>query len=138
MPASTKPDFTGKWRFNPEKSRLQIPTPTDSRFAIEHREPDFHLTRTLVFGDQGNTLSLDFTTDGKETMKELGGGMQARIRAYWEGPVLVVDSTISAPGTTGSNLVRYALEGQGRTFVARESFRSATQNYDNLWVFDRQ
>ncbi len=135
--SATRPDFTGEWRFNPEKSRLQIAAPTDSRFAIEHREPAFHLTRTLVFGDKENTISLDFTTDGVETTKDLGGDMQARIRAYWDGPVLVVDSTVIAHGTTGSNLVRYALEDQGRTFVATESFRSATQNYDNVWVFDR-
>ena len=133
-----RPNFTGKWKFNAQRSRLQIPSPTDSRFEIEHHEPDFHLTRTLVFGDKGNTVSLDFTTDGRETTKDLGGDVQARIRAYWEGSVLVVDSMVTAPGTTGTNLVRYSLEDEGRTFVATESFRSALHNYDNVWVFDRQ
>jgi hypothetical protein len=131
-----KPDFSGSWRFSPQKSRLQIPQPTEARFQIEHREPAFHLTRTLQFGDKGNTISLHLTTDGKASVQALGE-MQARIRVYWDGSELVLDSIITAGGNTGTNLVRYSLQDEGRTFVARESFRSKTHNYDNLWVFDR-
>ncbi len=131
-----KPNFTGRWRFNPTKSRLQIPSPSDSRFEIRHDEPRFHLTRTLVFGEKTDTVTFDMTTDDKESVHNLGN-LQACIRARWEGNTLVLDSTITAMDDAGRNLVRYRLEDGGATFIADESWRSSKYSYDNIWVFDR-
>ncbi len=133
---SDKPTFTGRWRFNPTKSKLEIPSPSDSHFEIQHDEPRFHLTRTLVFGENANTITLDMTTDGKESVHRLGD-LQARIRVYWEGDTLVLDSVIAATGDFGKNLVRYRLEDGGATFIAVESWRSSKCSYDNVWVFDK-
>ena len=58
------PDFSGTWAFNAATSRLQIPAPDSSEFAIEHRDPHFRLTRTLVMQGQRDTFSINLTTDG--------------------------------------------------------------------------
>ena len=38
----------------------------------------------------------------------------------------------------GTVIVRYTLSDGGRTLTAVERLRSATQCYDNTWVFERQ
>ena len=68
-PESTKPDFSGEWTLNREKSRLQTPMPDSTLFRIEHREPVFRLTRTHVVKGKADTFSIDLTTDGKEVVK---------------------------------------------------------------------
>lgn len=134
---SAKPDFTGKWRFNAAKSALQIPAPESSRFEIDHREPDFRLTRTHVYGGQSDTVTVELTIGAAECSRQLGG-VNARLRLYWEGPELVLDSTVRTPDDEGTNVVRYALRDAGGTFVAVEQWRSARHHHDNVWVFDRE
>jgi len=46
--ALDKPDFSGDWVFNAEKSKLQIQVKLESAtFTIDHKEPDFRFS--LVF-----------------------------------------------------------------------------------------
>lgn len=83
-----RPNFSGVWRYNPEKSTLQIPPPTSTTLCIDHREPDFHLSRTHVFGGKSDTWSIHLTTDGKEVvLKEEDRTLHSR--SYWEGNKLV-------------------------------------------------
>jgi hypothetical protein len=56
-----KPDFSGTWRFNPEKSALQIPAPDATIFVIEHREPLLHITRTHVVAGKSDATSWSLT-----------------------------------------------------------------------------
>jgi hypothetical protein len=132
-----KPNFTGKWNFNLAKSKLEIPPPTSSRFVVDHREPKFRLTRTHIYAERSDTITVEFTTDGKESVQDFGE-RRARIRAHWEGTTLVAEMSVTAREGEGANVVRYSLQDRGKTLVAVERFRSATLNYDNTWVFDRE
>ena len=129
-------NFTGKWRFNAQKSALEIPAPESAHFEIEHREPDFRLTRTLVYGGQADTLTVELKTDGAERVQQFRD-IEARIRLHWDGPDLVFDSTVRTPDDEGTNVVRYSLREDG-TFVAIERVRSPKHRHDNTWVFDRE
>ena len=37
-----------------------------------------------------------------------------------------------------TNLVRYAMASDGRSFTAMERFRGPKLNYDNVWVMEKQ
>ena len=37
--APQKPNFSGTWKFNPAKSKLQIPPPDSGVFRIDSQEP---------------------------------------------------------------------------------------------------
>ncbi len=134
---SAKPNFTGKWKLNLEKSKLQIPPPTSSMFEIDHREPKFRLTRTHVYGDKSDTITMDLSTDGAEYPQAFGA-LRARTRLYWEGSTLVLDMKVRIKDDEGTNVARYSLENAGQTFVAAERWRSSKHSHDNTWVFDRQ
>ena len=131
----TKPNFTGRWKFNPDKSALQSPAPEFSIFVIEHHEPHFHLERTHVFGGKSDTFLVELTTDGKPVALN-HGGMEIQSKMYWKGDLLVFDSRFIHDGEEATNLVRYRLEDGGRTFIAEEQLRSTQHKHDNLWVFD--
>jgi hypothetical protein len=132
----SQPNFIGHWKLNHEQSKLQIPPPTSSMFEIEHSEPKFRLTRTLVYGEQSNTITLDLTIDGEEHKHEIGD-VNARIRLYWDGDILVGDMQVAAKDDEATNVVRYSLENGGQTLVAHERFRSSKQSYDNVWVLNK-
>ena len=134
--ATERPDFTGKWQFNRERSKLQIPEPDSASFEIEHRDPVFRLTRTLVYAGAPNTIGFEVTTDGKEHLLTFGD-LTARVSVQWEGASLVLDSTVRSKDDEGTNIVRYALSDDGQTFIATERLESAKHRHENLWVFDR-
>ncbi len=133
----SQPNFTGHWTLNQQKSKLQIPPPTSSMFDIDHSDLKFRLQRTLVFGEQSNTITLDLIIDGQEHVHEIAG-VKARIRLYWDEDTLVGDMKVAAADDEGTNVVPYSLDNEGETLVANERFRSTKQNYDNVWVLDKQ
>lgn len=132
-----KPNFTGTWKFNPGKSKLQIPAPDWTVFVVEHTEPGFRLSRTHVVGQKSDTFTLDLTTDGTE-VDILRGDLHLRARAYWEGETLVFDSHLVRGGEDATNIVRYKLDDTLDSFVAEEQFRSKSLCYDNIWLLERQ
>jgi hypothetical protein len=132
-----KPDFSGTWKFNPDKSVLQIPAPDSTVFVVDHREPIFRLSRTHVVGESSDTFTLDLTTDNREVVM-VRGDLRLRARAYWESETLVFDSHINRGGEDATNVVRYTLDGTLDSFVAEEQFRSKSLSYDNIWVLEKQ
>jgi len=87
-----RPDFTGIWRANLEKSILRGPVPREILHRIEHREP--HLDQEILVAQaDGNEQHLIFSynTTGDETTN-LIGGKTARTRALWDGNELVIES----------------------------------------------
>jgi len=137
--ASEKPNFSGSWVVNAEKSKLEIKFELQSAtFAIDHNEPDFRFSRVFVISGKDNALAWALTTDGKEVVT-VEDGRTDYSRLYWDGDVLVFDVRIVLKdGREATNVVRYSLRDGGRTFVAEEKFRGPVLKYDNLWVADRK
>ena len=131
-----RPDFSGTWKLDLERSSLQIEAPDASTFVIDHRDPHWRLERTHVFGGRSDTLSMELTTDG-EPMTFSRGGWEVRRRLHWEDAVLVLESTMSRDGRETRVVVRYRVEDGGRTFIAEEHLESGQETHDNLWVFER-
>lgn len=132
----THPNFSGTWKFNSNRSSLQIALPESIGFVIEHREPQFHFERTLVVGGHKDTFAIDLTTDGN-TLVTHHEGLEIRATLIWDGDSLLFDSKVERDGVQGTNVVRYTLSEDGHVFTAEEQFRSSDYNYDNLWVFDK-
>lgn len=133
---TSKPDFSGTWAFDPDRSSLQIASPDSSTFVIEHREPHWRLERTHVFGGSSDTFTLELTTDGKP-VTFTHRGFEVHARLYWDGETLVFDSTLSHEGHVATNVVRYKLADGGRTFIAEERMQSEQETHDNFWFFEK-
>ena len=132
----TKPDFSGIWKFNPAKSKLEMTAPTKSIFVIEHQDPRFKLTRTHNWGEESDTWTFESTTDGKEHYQK-DGEFESWTRITWMGNELILDMKVAYEGERGTNVVHYQLADEGMTFIAAEWFHLASDQHHNLWVFDR-
>ena len=137
--ASGKPDFSGTWVLNLEKSRLDPRMHVEmGTITIDHREPQFHFHRLFVTAGKNDEFSYALTTDGKETVAE-EKGQTVHSHLYWDGDVLVYSVLmVRQDGRQATNIVRYSLRDGGKTIVAEEKFRGPILKYDNLWISDRK
>jgi len=131
-----RPNFSGTWKFNPQKSKLQIQSPDSTTFIIEHNEPDFKLTRTHIFSGKSDTFSITLNTDGNKISFH-HRGLEINAKLYWIEDMLVFDSIINRDNEIATNIVKYRLEDQGKTFIAEEKLSSSDQNYTNIWVLEK-
>ncbi len=133
-----KPNFTGTWKFNPQKSSLQLPRVPDSVVGnIKHQEPTIEFARTIVFGDRSDTFGITLTTDGKVVVRNNGNAVN-RFRAYWLGDSLIFEAVVDSEGDWATNYVAYTLSEDGKVMTAVERFRSRERNYDNKWVLEKE
>ena len=132
-----KPDFSGTWKLDVNKSSLQTPLPKSMIFVIDHREPIWVLERTLVNDVGENVLKIELTTDGKQVVRDFDN-FKSKSRLYWENVTLIFDSEVIFSNETGSNVVRYSLTDNGKTFLAEETFKSKSHSHFNQYVFNKQ
>lgn len=136
---SSKPNFSGTWVFNAQKSTLQDPPPSSMTFQIEQHDPHFRLSRTQVYGGKSDTWTLDTVTDGQKEVVQHSALYTSHIRMYWDGDTLVLDEKISASdGSKASNMVKYSLAGDGKTLLAVENEETPVGKATNKWVYDKQ
>jgi hypothetical protein len=138
--AGGKPDFSGEWTLNKEKSKLenkQASNLEQATLRIEHREPLFKFHRTFTLGGKEDILSYELPTDGKEATGQ-EGEVKTFSKLYWEGDTLVYSTRLIAPWGEATNIVHYRLLDNGRLLQAEEQFRGRRLSYDNLWVFEKK
>jgi hypothetical protein len=78
---SKKPDFSGEWKTEADKStRADVTAET-----IDHSEPKVVITTTPT---NGSSFSVRLTTDGKDNLNIIGG-REMTAQTKWEGEKLV-------------------------------------------------
>jgi len=104
---------------------------------IEHREPDFHFSRTFIVNQQPMDAAFDIRTDGKDVARAEGPA-SSRSRMEWQGSALVLTALIATPRGEVSNIVRYELLDGGKTLRATEDLGGAAPAHHNIWIYDRR
>jgi hypothetical protein len=134
-----RPDFSGIWVLNLQKSNLEIPPPKSAIFVIDHREPHWVLERTHIWKDKDieDVLKIELDIDGKQLVSDHGDN-KIKAHMYWENETLIFDSEIIIPNETASNVVRYVLKDNGKTFIADENYQSISHSHVNHWVFNKK
>ena len=93
----SRPNFSGVWQLNREKSRFRGPAPRDIVVRIEHHEPRL-VQAILTVAADGREQQQTFTFDigGSESMfaTPLGEGTS---RARWNGSELIIDAILNTP-----------------------------------------
>ena len=136
-----KPDMSGTWIFNAQRSALKVPAPASMILKIVQNDPKVQLARTQVYGDQSFKWDLDIVTDGQKEVVQNSPAYTANVRAYWQGSALIVDQKITAPdGTKATDQVTYSLSADGRTLEAMEHevTLGAKGSTTNKWVYEKQ
>ena len=97
--ARSRPDFTGVWAVNFEKSTMRGQAPDEILMKIEHREPSVVQQMHVTYGNGHKArLTFAYKTTGEESSHSISGGI-GKSRAHWEGTELVIESSMKTPET---------------------------------------
>jgi len=136
----SKPNLSGTWVFNAQKSAPKWTPPTSMTLQIDQNDPQVRLSRTQVYGAQSYDWKLDILADGQKEVVQNSSLYTANIRMYWEGNSLVLDQKITASdGTKATDLVTYSLSSDGNMLQAVEHQATAgSKTITSKWVYERQ
>ena len=129
---SQKPDYSGTWKLNLQKSKLEADWAkglTEGVFTITQNGNKFKLSRYFIINGKKQKLSIKMTADGKVRRKKI----LFKGKLEWMGNNL--HAKIYRNGF--SNVVDYKFGDNQNEFIADEVFTGRPQDYHNHWVFDR-
>lgn len=134
-----KPNFTGDWTLNADKSNLgPMPPPSSMTLKVDHHDPSLTATQTVVGGAQGDqTSTLKVTTDGKETTNDMMG-QPAKTTAKWDGDALVIDIGMEVQGTEIKLTQKYSLASDGKTLTNNMHIVAPQGEFDIVYVMDKK
>ena len=136
--AQAKPNFSGDWKLNVDKSEFgPMPPPTSMTMKIDHDDPNMKVA-TAVSGPQGD-MSVDakYTTDGKESINSMGP-MEAKSTMNWDGDDLAVTTKLDAGGTEIAIKGKWTLSTDGKTLTQATHLTSPQGEVDLKYVFEKQ
>jgi hypothetical protein len=110
----SKPDFSGWWVLNLDKSTFRAQPPKDILVKIQHREPKLIQTILVVTASGEQQQTFTFDTGGVESTLSVAGG-QGHSRAHWNGSELIIDSVLQAPSRMFNFSDHWSLSSDGQT-----------------------
>jgi len=131
--AQTKPDFSGAWKMNREKSKFAGGGPDNILIKIDHKEPTFVEEWSMTTPNGERSFQAKYTTDGKETEQEVMG-RTAKTSAKWEGAALMIEWT-----SEGDFFKRkITLSADGKTMTKVVSHNEGGEQKEDTVVFEKQ
>ena len=125
----TKPNFTGEWTLDREKSEMGEPRPgggggggrgrgmSMGSFSITHDGDALVVKRKVEFQGEERTFESRHTTDGKENVNEGFRGSSIKSKTHWEGTKLVTESVMETPNGTRETKEVRSLSADGKTMT---------------------
>jgi hypothetical protein len=135
----SKPNLSGTWVFDSQKSALKVPGPATMTLQIDQKDPHITSARIETYGDQSFNWKLDADADSpKEIVDTAPNGVTTSSKVYWQGNALILDQKITASdGTKVNEMVTYTLEDNFSTLqaVERQTAVGGKGSTVNKWVY---
>jgi hypothetical protein len=137
--AADKPNFSGDWTLDASKSEFgPMPAPATMTRKIEHSDPGMTVTQATTGGPQGDqTLTLKYSTDGKETVNQLMGN-DVKTKANWEGNALVIAMSADFGGNEIKLTNKWTLSGDGKTLTDASHIAMPQGEFDITYVLTKK
>jgi len=117
LPAAERPNFSGTWRMDGERSDFgQIPKPANFVREVDHQEPKIHVVTTFTTPNGKAVTDVHYTTDGKENLNTVRGG-EWTSTMVWDGTSLELTSKRSLNGAEISTKERWTLTAKGKVLT---------------------
>jgi hypothetical protein len=141
-PADSKPDLSGDWKLNIEKSNFgPMPGPDSEVRTIDHKDPALGIHSVRTGGPQGDaTTDTKFTTDGKEvvnTIKTPNGDLEIKTTMTWEDKTLVATSKLDIQGMDISVVEKWELSEDGKLLTINGKINTPQGDFETSQVFDK-
>ncbi|MGI8745003.1 MAG: hypothetical protein ACR2NN_21020 [Bryobacteraceae bacterium] len=136
--AQSKPDFSGTWKLNVEKSDFgPLPAPTSRIDVIQHSDPVLKDSVTADTAQGKQEYIANYTTDGKEALNKLGP-LQVKSTLTWEGNNLVVNSKATVNENDIAIKSVWSLSADGKTISQMVHLTSPMGEADQKWILEKQ
>ena len=135
--AAGKPDFSGEWKLNVDKSNFgPIPPPTSQTQKIDHKDPVIKITTAQNGMDGEYTTDATYTTDGKESKNNMRGADTKSI-AKWDGDALAIDTKLDYQGMEITVKATMKLSEDGKTINSATKIVTPQGDFDLVYVLDK-
>ncbi|HEV2711162.1 MAG TPA: hypothetical protein VGU67_13185 [Edaphobacter sp.] len=143
--ATAKPDLTGTWKLNLEKSDYdQVPPPSDETLTFA-RTGSTSTIATVSDNERGKEVyTLPFTTDGAETPTPSGVFADTATLRYlstkgeWQGSSLILTQKIMYQDSPGSLRSVLTLSPDGKTLTCAMHISVDQGEFDTTSVYEKQ
>jgi hypothetical protein len=133
LPASASPNFSGHWKLNVEKSKLDDPYQEER--TVDHKDPDLTVSLKAVADGEEEESTAKYRTDRKETRNMMDGD-PLFTTAHWEGDVLVFESQSISDTDTTEFHDRWTLSSDGKLLTVTRKQKVGRDERDLIFVFD--
>jgi hypothetical protein len=132
--AQSKPNVSGTWKMNAEKSKFERGAPKAISIKFDQQGSTLNESLTLT-NDQGErTVNFTYTLEGKESLQQLEG-RQIKTTAKWEGESLVIEFK----NDEGFNFLRKIIvSGDGKTMTIDVKQKSPNGAANDIVVLEKQ
>jgi hypothetical protein len=135
----TRPNLTGTWKLNVNKSDFGVMPPPDSQVdVIDHHDPVL-VVKVTAEGAQGKQeYTLNSTTDGKEVTNQMMG-QPVKSTTAWDGNNLVTNAKLTIQDNDISLKQTYLLSDDGKTLTVNAHIvAGAMGEMDQKMVYEKQ
>ncbi len=128
------PDFTGTWKLNFEKSKLDTTDNlnglTSQLFVIKQEDDNFSLKIYHIYGDKKRKIGFKMQADGKTRT----------VKLIFKGKLEQKENSLQATMWRKNylNTVNYKFGSNQNELVADEVFTGRPKDHHSIWVFDRE
>jgi hypothetical protein len=135
-----RPDLSGTWKLNLERSGPILPRGTEAlTIVIEHRDPSIHTSETRTVA--GKTTHVDegtATIDGQQHLKRPEPGKTVASMQKWSGSTLIMHWEMTERGITYISDIKTSLSADGKVLTVAEDYREPDMHRVRDWVFEKQ
>ena len=132
-----KPNFSGTWKQNNEKSKLAPDAPVWIH-KIEQKGTYLNVTTTITGSRGVSSHENAYTTDGKKQITKDRGGDSLTQSVEWEGNTLVFLAVEKERGHTLTTREVWTLSDDDRTLVKTRHLIGPRGVTDQKYVYDKQ
>jgi hypothetical protein len=131
-------NFSGDWKLNVASSEFGgMPAPSSMTQKVTHAEPSLKVVSSQVSDFGAIDSDFTFTTDGTECVnKVMDFTLKSTLK--WEGPVLVINSTMDFQGSPATMVDKWALSADGTQIIVSRHFEGPMGAGDGKLVFEKQ
>jgi hypothetical protein len=131
--AAASPNFSGHWKLNPEKSKLDEPYQEER--TIDHKDPELTVIMKATADGEDEQSTAKYRTDRKETRNMIDGD-PLFTTAHWDGDALVFDSQLVSDTDTTELHDRWTLSADGKLLTVARRQKIGSDERELVLVFD--
>lgn len=133
FPAAAAPNFSGHWKLNTEKSKLDEPYQEER--TIDHKDPELTVSSKASVDGEEEESTIKYRTDSKQTRNMIDGD-PLFTTAHWDGDVLVFDSELISDTDTTELHDRWTLSADGKHLTVSRKQKVGYDERELVFVFD--